>query len=174
MAVVTVDLTYADFHIWANTPYTVRVPRMGSTFAVRPAAISQLYPHFCNGLIASQAAYWFPNKFFPYTLSENLTLIDGEAAIEHEKLPLTPLSSARIGTKCQGAWLAVPVANLTQDPIEIQLPTRNLTANLARNPLRSMRCPSGRRSATLEATCDYGPTRSTTAQVMHPPSGTAF
>jgi hypothetical protein len=156
---------YANFHVWANLPYIVRVPRIGSTFSVRPAAISKLYPHFCDSLIASQAAYWLPNKYLPYTLAENLTLIDGEAGIEIERLPLTPLSSVKIGTRCQGAWVAIPVANMTRDPIDIQLPTNNVTTVSIQNPLRSMRCPFAGRTATLEATCDYGPTRRTSVEV---------
>jgi hypothetical protein len=165
MAVLTVDLMYANFHIWANLPYTVRVPRLGSTFTVQPQTISQLLPRFCDGLIASQAAYWLPNKYLPYTLSENLTLIDGEAGFETGQLPLTPLSSVKIGTRCKEAWVAIPVVNMTRDPILIQLPIGNVTAENIHSPMRSMRCPFVGRTATLEATCDYGPTRSTTAQV---------
>lgn len=173
MAVLTVDLMYALFHIWADSPYTIRVPRLGSSFSVRPAAISQLYPRFCDGLIASQAAYWLPNKYLPYTLNAarvqavqaNFSLKDGEADLQTERLPLTPLSSVKVGTRCHGAWVAIPVANMTKHPIDIQLPTHNITDGSLRSPLRSMRCPFTGRTATLQATCDYGPTRSTTAQV---------
>lgn len=167
---LTVDLMYSKLHVWGNMPYTVRVPRVGSTFSLRPAAISQLSPHLCGDLIASQTAYWLPNKYLPYTLAKNETLADeadgaDSEALAVKRLPLTPLSSVKIGTRCKGAWEAIPVANLTRNPIDIQLSTRNRTAEVVQNPLRSIRCPFSGRTATLEATCDYGPTRRTTVQV---------